>query len=66
VSSADDHLIPLVDEGLGNAAYLGGLTLRALATPGHTSFVGDMGTGRDSNRANDEWSVLADGTRRAG
>jgi hydroxyacylglutathione hydrolase len=53
VSYARDHLVPLVDEGLGNTAYLaglgdgralavdasrdlGGLTLRALATPGHT------------------------------
>jgi hydroxyacylglutathione hydrolase len=31
-------LVPLIDEGLGDSAYLdlGGLTLRALATPGHT------------------------------
>jgi hydroxyacylglutathione hydrolase len=58
VTYARDHLIPLVDEGLGNSAYLadlgdgrafphtalaggdevdlGGLRLRALATPGHT------------------------------
>ena len=57
----EDRLVPLVDEGLGNSAYLfdlgdgralaidpsldlragaevdlGGLTLRTLATPGHT------------------------------
>jgi hydroxyacylglutathione hydrolase len=32
VSYAGDHLIPLVDEGLGNSAYLAGLgDCRALA-----------------------------------